>query len=39
LRWLISEAIPPIVLDYGFIINRRRGDPIGGFSINVGYTF
>ena len=39
LRWLISEAIPPIVLDYGFIINRRRGDPLGGFSINVGYTF
>ena len=39
LRWLISEAIPPIVIDYGFILNRRRGDPLGGFSLNVGYTF
>lgn len=39
LRWLISEAIPPIVIDYGFILNRRRGDPVGGFSLNVGYTF
>lgn len=39
LRCLISEAIPPIVLDYGFILNRRRGDPLGGFNINIGYTF
>ncbi len=39
LRWLISDAIPPIVIDYGFILNRRRGDPLGGFSLNVGYTF
>ncbi|MBQ9816794.1 MAG: BamA/TamA family outer membrane protein [Proteobacteria bacterium] len=39
LRWLINEAIPPIVIDYGFILNRRRGDPLGGFSLNVGYTF
>lgn len=39
LRWLFSESIPPIVIDYGFILNRRRGDPVGGFSLNVGYTF
>ncbi len=39
LRWQISDSIPPIVIDYGFILNRRRGDPLGGFSLNVGYTF
>ena len=39
LRLILSDAIPPIVLDYGFILNRRRGDPLGGFSLNVGYTF
>ena len=39
IRWTITESIPPIVLDYGFILNRRRGDPLGGFSLNVGYTF
>ena len=26
-------------IPYGFILNRRRGDPLGGFSLNVGYTF
>ncbi|MFA5625422.1 MAG: BamA/TamA family outer membrane protein [Bradymonadales bacterium] len=39
IRWLIGENIPPIVLDYGFLLNRKRGDPLGGFSLNVGYTF
>lgn len=39
LRWHISESIPPIVIDYGFIINRRRGDPIGNFTLNIGYSF
>lgn len=39
LRWLISESIPPIVIDYGFLLNRHRGDPLGGFTLNVGYTF
>ncbi len=39
LRWLINDAIPPIVIDYGFILNRRHGDPLGSFSLNVGYTF
>ena len=39
LRWQISETIPPIVIDYGFLLNRRRGDPVGGFSLNIGYTF
>ncbi len=39
LRWQISETIPPIVIDYGFLLNRRRGDPLGGFSLNIGYTF
>ena len=39
LRWQFSESIPPIVVDYGFIINRRRGDPVGNFSLNIGYSF
>lgn len=39
LRWHISESIPPIVIDYGFILNRRRGDPLGNFSLNIGYSF
>lgn len=39
LRWLISDSIPPVVIDYGFILNRRRGDPIGRLSLNIGYTF
>lgn len=39
LRWLISDSIPPIVIDYGFILNRRRGDPVGRLSLNIGYTF
>ncbi len=39
LRWIISDSIPPIVIDYGFILNRRRGDPVGRLSLNIGYTF
>ena len=39
LRLQFSESIPPIVVDYGFIINRRRGDPVGNFSLNIGYSF
>lgn len=39
LRWQFSESIPPIVIDYGFILNRRRGDPVGNFSLNIGYSF
>ena len=39
LRWMISDSIPPIVIDYGFILNRRHGDPLGAFSLNIGYTF
>jgi len=39
LRWLIGESIPPIVIDYGFILDRRRGDPVGRLSLNVGYAF
>ena len=39
LRYQFSETIPPIVVDYGFLLNRRRGDPLGGLSLNIGYTF
>ena len=39
LRWHFSDSIPPIVIDYGFILNRRRGDPLGNFSLNIGYSF
>ena len=39
LRWMISDSIPPIVIDYGFMLNRRHGDPFGAFSLNIGYTF
>jgi len=39
LRWLIAENLPPIVFDYGIILNRRIGEPFGGLHINVGYTF
>ena len=39
LRWLIAENLPPLVIDYGVLLNRRIGEPFGGLHFNVGYTF
>lgn len=37
-RWLIADLIP-IVLDYGFVLNRRPGESTSMLQFNVGYTF
>ncbi|MDX9719653.1 MAG: BamA/TamA family outer membrane protein [Myxococcota bacterium] len=39
LRWLIADNLPPIVLDYGLVLDRRLGEPLGGLHLNVGYAF
>lgn len=39
LRFLLAENLPPIIIDYGILLNRRLGEPFGGSHINIGYTF
>ena len=37
-RWVIADLIP-LVLDYGVVLNRRPGERLGRFHVNIGYTF
>jgi outer membrane protein insertion porin family len=38
IRFLIGNQIP-LVLDYGVVLDRRRGEAAGNLDFNIGYTY